>query len=172
MTSDDRMTWTSSSRSSTSWNATATTSRDNQHTGQAIVLIRDLARIYEGTQDAPDGTYPGQAPPSPQPRARTDLSGKQTRTPSSSPAPTSAPSWPRWTSPPTTSATAPRRAPTAPTSPAPPARPASTTPGPTTRWPTRCSRPPKPPRPLSHGQAESARPPRQPRLAADKEAGQ
>ena len=30
---------------------------DNQHTGQAIGLIRDVARIYEGTLDAPPGGY-------------------------------------------------------------------------------------------------------------------
>ena len=30
---------------------------DNEHTGQAIGLIRDVARIYEGTMDAPRGGY-------------------------------------------------------------------------------------------------------------------
>jgi ferredoxin len=30
---------------------------DNEHTGQAIGLIRDVARIYEGTLDAPRGGY-------------------------------------------------------------------------------------------------------------------
>jgi hypothetical protein len=30
---------------------------DNQHTGQALGLIRDVARIYEGTLDAPRGGY-------------------------------------------------------------------------------------------------------------------
>ena len=37
----------------------------HQHAGQAIAVIGDLARIYEGTRDAPYGTYPGPAPPSP-----------------------------------------------------------------------------------------------------------
>jgi hypothetical protein len=31
--------------------------RDYEHTGQAIGLIRDVARIYQGTQDAPPGSY-------------------------------------------------------------------------------------------------------------------
>jgi hypothetical protein len=30
---------------------------DNQHTGQAIALIRDVAHIYEGTLDGPRGAY-------------------------------------------------------------------------------------------------------------------
>jgi hypothetical protein len=30
---------------------------DHEHTGQAIGLIRDVARIYEGTLDAPRGGY-------------------------------------------------------------------------------------------------------------------
>jgi hypothetical protein len=30
---------------------------DNQHTGQAIGLIRDVAHVYEGTLDAPPGGY-------------------------------------------------------------------------------------------------------------------
>jgi hypothetical protein len=38
---------------------------DNQHTGHAIGLIRDTARIYEGTLDAPRGGYV--VVPSPQP---------------------------------------------------------------------------------------------------------
>ncbi len=44
-------------------------------------------------------------------------------------------SWPRWTSPPTTSATAPQPAPTAPARPVPPASHASRTPDPTTASP-------------------------------------
>jgi len=36
---------------------------DNLHTGQAVVVIGDLAHVYEGTYDAPYGTYPGQALP-------------------------------------------------------------------------------------------------------------
>ena len=43
---------------------------DNEHTGQAIGLIRDVARIYEGTLDAPRGGYvvvPSSQPTAPQP---------------------------------------------------------------------------------------------------------
>jgi len=44
--------------------------RDSEHTGQAIGLIRHLARIYEGTLDAPPGGYvvvPSSPPTAPQP---------------------------------------------------------------------------------------------------------
>ena len=78
---------------------------DNQHTGRAIGLIRDLARIYEGTQDHPTD------PPSPRrhrrrhrqpgPEPNPDRPSPRRRTPSPSPTPRSGPSWPRWTSPPT-----------------------------------------------------------------------
>jgi len=43
---------------------------DTQHTGQALGLIRDVTRIYEGTQDAPRGGYvvvPSPQPTPPQP---------------------------------------------------------------------------------------------------------
>ena len=43
---------------------------DNEHAGQAIGLIRDVARIYEGTLDAPRGGYvvvPSSRPVAPQP---------------------------------------------------------------------------------------------------------
>ena len=43
---------------------------DNEHTGQAIGLIRDVARIYEGTLDPPRGGYvvvPSSQPTAPQP---------------------------------------------------------------------------------------------------------
>jgi hypothetical protein len=43
---------------------------DDQHTGQALGLIRDVTRIYEGTQDAPRGGYvvmPSSQPTPPQP---------------------------------------------------------------------------------------------------------
>ena len=106
---------------------------DNQHTGQALGLIRDVARIYEGTLDAPRGGYvvvPSSQPTAPQPPARP-------ATPSSSRPTRSRPCWPRWTKPPNTSGTGPRRAPTAPTSPAPPASGACRPPTPTTRWPPR-----------------------------------
>jgi hypothetical protein len=33
---------------------------DDQHTGQAIGIIADLTRVYEGTREAPYGTYLGQ----------------------------------------------------------------------------------------------------------------
>jgi hypothetical protein len=40
---------------------------DDQHTGRAVGLIGDLARIYEGTQEAPAGAYVVPAPqPSPE----------------------------------------------------------------------------------------------------------
>ena len=64
---------------------------DDRHAGRAIVLIGDLARICEGTQDHPYGAitpsrcrHPG--PPSPDPAARPP------RTASCSPTATSAPS--------------------------------------------------------------------------------
>jgi hypothetical protein len=44
-------------------------SSDNQHTGQTLGLIRDMARIYEGTLDAPHGGYvvvPSSRPAEPQ----------------------------------------------------------------------------------------------------------
>jgi hypothetical protein len=43
---------------------------DNEHTGQAIGLIGDVTRIYEGTLDAPRGGYvvvPSSRPVAPQP---------------------------------------------------------------------------------------------------------
>jgi hypothetical protein len=40
---------------------------DDQHTGRAVRLIGDLARIYEGTQEAPAGAYVVSAPQPPQP---------------------------------------------------------------------------------------------------------
>ena len=43
---------------------------DSEHTGQAIGLIRHMARTYEGTQDAPPGGYvvvPSSPPTAPQP---------------------------------------------------------------------------------------------------------
>ena len=38
---------------------------DDQHTGRAVALVGDLARIYEGTQDAPAGAH---LVPAPRPR--------------------------------------------------------------------------------------------------------
>lgn len=44
---------------------------DDQHTGRAVGLIGDLARIYEGTQEAPAGAYLVPAPePGPARRER------------------------------------------------------------------------------------------------------
>jgi hypothetical protein len=43
---------------------------DNEHAGQAIGLIRDVARVYEGTSDPPRGGYvvvPSSQPTAPQP---------------------------------------------------------------------------------------------------------
>ena len=137
---------------------------DDLHAGRAIGLIGDLACIYEGTQETTPARHSPRRIPSQHRPART-----QARAPSPSPPPRPAPSSPRRTSPPTTSATASRCAPTAPTSPAPPARPTSATPRPSTRWPTACSRPPEPPRPLT---AASTGPPRRSGPAADQEAGQ
>ena len=38
---------------------------DNEHAGRAIFLIRDLASIYEGSQDHPFGPTVNQPPPEP-----------------------------------------------------------------------------------------------------------
>ena len=40
---------------------------DNEHTGRAILLLGDLARIYEGSQDHPFGPSIGEIPPRPEP---------------------------------------------------------------------------------------------------------
>jgi hypothetical protein len=40
---------------------------DDQHTGRAVGLIGDLARIYEGTQEAPVGAYVASVPQPRQP---------------------------------------------------------------------------------------------------------
>jgi len=40
---------------------------DNAHTARAIVLISDLAHIYEGSQDHPFGPYIGEIPPRTEP---------------------------------------------------------------------------------------------------------
>jgi hypothetical protein len=37
---------------------------DNEHTGRAILLISDLAHIYQGSLDHPFGPYNGEIPPS------------------------------------------------------------------------------------------------------------
>ena len=40
---------------------------DDEHAGRAIFLIRDLASIYEGSQDHPFGPSIGEIPPRPEP---------------------------------------------------------------------------------------------------------
>ena len=40
---------------------------DDQHTGRAVGLLGDLARIYEGTQETPAATHHAEIPPAPQP---------------------------------------------------------------------------------------------------------
>ena len=118
---------------------------DDQHAGQAIRLISDLARIYEGTQDHPTAAIAQRTvPPSPariptQDRPSPRTTGRRHRSPTREVSTVLA----ALDIAADTSATAPRCAPTAPTSPARPARPASGTPGPTTRWPAACSRPPE-----------------------------
>jgi hypothetical protein len=42
---------------------------DKEHTGRAILLLGDLARIYEGSQDHPFGPSVDQPPPEPAPLA-------------------------------------------------------------------------------------------------------
>jgi hypothetical protein len=42
---------------------------DDEHAGRAIFLIRDLAHIYEGSQDHPFGPTVNQPPPEPAPPA-------------------------------------------------------------------------------------------------------
>jgi hypothetical protein len=140
---------------------------DDLHAARAAGLIGDLARIWDGTHDHPAGahliTVPSSCLPSP------DLAVRPPRTGSCSPAATSGPSWPRWTSPPVTSATALRGAQSALAGPAPRARSVSGTRGPTTGWLAGWSGPPKPLKAARASQSEPD-PPREP--TADKEAGQ
>jgi hypothetical protein len=70
MTSDSRMTWGLIIDVLDVLERHGYRQHDDQHTGQAIGVIHDLARVYEGDRDAPYGTYPGQAPPSPPPEPR------------------------------------------------------------------------------------------------------
>ena len=131
------------------------TRADDEHTGRAILLIGDLAHIYEGAQDHPFGPTatrprrPGQNLSHPNHAPRTPSPSRQAR---------SRPSCPRWTPRPTTSATASRPAPTAPANPVPPASLACCTPGPTTVSPVTSSRRPKPRSPLPR--STSSRPAR------------
>ena len=45
------------------------TRSDNAHTARAILLISDLAQIYEGSQDHPFGPYINEIPPRTEPPA-------------------------------------------------------------------------------------------------------
>ena len=45
------------------------TRSDNAHTARAILLISDLAQIYEGSQDHPFGPYLNEIPPRTEPPA-------------------------------------------------------------------------------------------------------
>ena len=57
MTGDDRLTWDFITDVLDVLERHGYHRADNEHTGQAIGLIRDVARIYEGTLDAPRGGY-------------------------------------------------------------------------------------------------------------------
>ena len=64
MTSDERMTWDLIFDVFDVLDRHGYHRRDNQHTGQAVGMIRDLARIYEGSLDHPFGPYINEIPPS------------------------------------------------------------------------------------------------------------
>ena len=70
MTTDNRMTWGLISDVLDVLERHGYHQHHNQHTGQAIGVLHDLARVYEGTYEAPSGTYLDQAPPSPHPELR------------------------------------------------------------------------------------------------------
>ena len=57
MTSDDRMTWGFVVDVMGVLERHGYHRSDNQHTGQAIGLLGDLAHVYEGTMDAPRSAY-------------------------------------------------------------------------------------------------------------------
>ena len=103
---------------------------DDQHTGRAVGLVGDLARIYEGTQEAPAGAYVVVPEPS---QASRDQAGRRSRASNARRSPPSEcpPSCPRSMRPPTTSGTGRRAALTARTRPAEPASTASMRPAPT-----------------------------------------
>jgi hypothetical protein len=65
MTSDDRMTWGLILDVLDVLERHGYRKLDNQHTGQAVSVIFDLARVYEGTREASYGTHPGHAQPRP-----------------------------------------------------------------------------------------------------------
>jgi hypothetical protein len=70
MTSDDRLTWRFITDVLDVLERHGYHRGDNEHTGQAIGLIRDVAHIYDGTLDAPRGGYvvvPSSQPTDPKP---------------------------------------------------------------------------------------------------------
>ena len=67
---------------------------DDEHTARAILLISDLAHIYEGSQDHPFGPYIDEIPSPGRNRRRPN---RPARTPSSSRPARSRPSWSPWT---------------------------------------------------------------------------
>ena len=67
---------------------------DNEHTGRAILLMSDLAHIYEGSLDHPFGPTSAR---SRRPGPNRRRPNQPARTPSSSHPVTSRPSWPPWT---------------------------------------------------------------------------
>jgi hypothetical protein len=70
MTNDDRLTWDLIHEVLDVLERHGYHRADNEHTGQAIGLIGDVARTYEGTLDAPAGSYvvvPSSPPTAPQP---------------------------------------------------------------------------------------------------------
>ena len=103
---------------------------DEEHTRRAVLLIGDLARIYEGTQDHPFGPYNqvslSRAEPVPEPAAQDTVTVPAGEVTTLLTALDIATDY---------NATAPRSAPTAPASPVPPARRASGTPVPMTASP-------------------------------------
>ena len=66
---------------------------DDEHTARAILLISDLAHIYEGSLDHPFGPYIGEIPSRTEPAPP----GPAARTPSSSRPARSRTSWSPWT---------------------------------------------------------------------------
>jgi hypothetical protein len=69
MTDDDHLTWGFILEVLDIMERRGYRRKDNEHAGQAIGLIGDVARIYEGTLDAPRGGYvvvPSSRPVAPQ----------------------------------------------------------------------------------------------------------
>jgi hypothetical protein len=90
MTTDNRVTWDFITEIPDTVERHGYQRAGNLHTGRAILLIGDLARIYEGTQDYPAGTHlsnvptrpePAPAPPAPEPgQSTTTLSAAEIKT--------------------------------------------------------------------------------------------